>query len=56
MIVHGYIEIHSKGYEEWIIIMRFKVLLITHYPIREILVETVFDVYVIGARIKNLSM
>jgi hypothetical protein len=56
MIVHGCIEIHPKGCGKWIIIMRFRVLLITHYSIWEILVETIFDVYVRGARIKNLLM
>jgi hypothetical protein len=44
MIVHGCIEIYLNGYIGWIIEMRLRVLLITHYLIQEILVKTVFDV------------
>jgi hypothetical protein len=33
-----------------------KVLLITHYKICEILVETVLDVHVRGVKIKNFSI
>jgi len=54
MTVHGCIEIHYKGCGEWIIIMRFKVLLITQYLIREILVEAVLDVHARGVKIKYL--
>jgi len=56
MIIHGNIEIHSKGCGGWIIVMRFRVLLIMHYLIREILVETVWDVYVKGVKIKSFSI
>ena len=44
MIIHGCIEIHLKACVGWIIEMRFRVLLITHYLIQEILVKTIFDV------------
>jgi hypothetical protein len=53
MIVHGCIKIHIKGYVGWIIVMEFKVLLITHYLIGEILVEAILDVYVRGVKIKS---
>jgi hypothetical protein len=39
MIVHGYIEILPNGCGGWVIVMKFRVLLITHYLILEILVE-----------------
>jgi len=41
MIVHGCIEIHLKDCEGWIIIMGFRVLLISQNLLQEILVETV---------------
>jgi hypothetical protein len=53
MIVHGCIKIHTKGYIGWIIVMEFKVLLIIHYLIGEILVEAILDVYVRGVKIKK---
>jgi len=53
MIIYECIEIHLKGCERWIIIMRFKVLLITQYLIREILLEAVLDVHVRGVKIKK---
>ena len=56
MIVHGCIEIHSKGYGGWIIVIGLKVLLITHYLIREILVEGVLDVHARVVKIKNSSI
>ena len=40
------IEIHPKDCRWWIIVMGFKVLLIMHYLIREILVEGVLDVHI----------
>jgi len=52
MIIHGCIEIHPKGCRGWIIVIGFKVLLIMHYLIREILVETVLDVHASGIKIK----
>jgi hypothetical protein len=56
MIVHGCIEIHPKGYKGWIIVIGFKVLLIIHYLIREILVEGVLDVHARGVKIKSFSI
>ena len=56
MIIHEYIKIHLKGYVGWIIVMEFKVLLITHYIIREILMKMVLDVHVRGVKIKNFSI
>jgi hypothetical protein len=56
MIVHGYIEIYSKGCRGWIIVMRFKVLLIMHYLIWEILMKVVLDVNARVVRIKKLSI
>jgi hypothetical protein len=54
MIVHGCIEIHSKGCLGWIIVMRFRVLLITHYLIQKILVEAILDIHVRGVKIKKI--
>jgi hypothetical protein len=56
MIVHGCIDIHPKSCGGYIIVMGFKVLLIMHYLIREILVETVLDVHAKGVRIKKSSI
>jgi hypothetical protein len=56
MIVYECIEIHPKGCIRWIIIMRFRVLLMTHYLIREILVEAVLDVHVRGVKLKSFSI
>jgi hypothetical protein len=53
MIVHGCIEIHAKDCEGWIIVMGFKVLLITQHLIREISVEAVLGVHARGVKIKN---
>jgi hypothetical protein len=53
MIFHGYIEIHPKGCEDWIIVMRFRVLLVTHYLIREILMEAILDINEKRVRITN---
>ena len=52
MIIHGCIEIHPKDCGGWVIVIRFKVLLIMHYLIREILVEAVLDVYPSGVKKK----
>jgi len=52
MIVHRCIEIHPKNCIGWIIVMRFRVLLIMHYLIQEILVEAVLDVHVKDVKIK----
>jgi hypothetical protein len=56
IIVHGCIKIHPKGCGGWIIVMRFMVLLIIHYLIREILVEGVLDVHARGVKIKKISV
>jgi len=56
MIVHGCIEIHPKGCRGWIILMGFRVLLIMHYLIREILVDGVLDVHTKGIKIQSFSI
>jgi hypothetical protein len=48
MIIHECIEIHHKGCGGWIIVIEFRVLLITHYLIREILVDRVLNVHTRG--------
>ena len=53
MIIHECIEIHPKGCGWWIIVMEFRILLITHYLIRKILVEGVLDVHARGVKIKK---
>ena len=53
MIVYGCIEIHIKGCVRWIIVMKLRVLLITHYLIWDILVEIVLDVHVKGVKNKK---
>ena len=45
--------IHSKSCGGWIIVMGFKVLLITHHLIKEILVEAVLNVHARGVRVKK---
>ena len=53
MIFLGCIEFHLKVYKGWIIIIELRVLLITHYLIREILVEVrLLDVHVRGVKKK----
>jgi hypothetical protein len=56
MIVHGCIEIHPKNYGRWIIVMRFRILLITQYPIREILADAVLGVHARCVKIKSFSI
>jgi hypothetical protein len=56
MIIYGCNEIHPRGYGGWIIVMWFKVLLITHYLIWEILVKAVLDINARGVEIKKLSI
>jgi hypothetical protein len=56
MIVHGCIEIHPKGCGGWIIVMGFRVLLIIHYLIREILLDGVLDVHARDVKIKDLDV
>jgi len=45
MIVNGCIKIYPRGYKGWITVLGLRVLLITHYLIREILMDVVLDVY-----------
>jgi hypothetical protein len=56
MIVYECIEIHPRSCGGWIIIMRFKILLITYYLIWEMLVEAILDVHTRGVRKKKLSI
>ena len=53
MIIHKCIESHLKGCSRWITVLELRVLLIKHYLIREILVETILDVHVKGAKIES---
>ena len=41
MIIHEFIEIHPKNYGGWIIVMGFRVLLISQHLFSEILLEAV---------------
>jgi hypothetical protein len=52
MIVHGYIETHPKDCEGWIIVMGFKVLLISQHLFREILMMAVLGVHAGSVKIK----
>ena len=45
MIIHGYIETHPKDCGEWIIVMGFRVLLISQHLFREILLMAVLGVH-----------
>jgi hypothetical protein len=45
----------TKDCGGWIIVMRFRVLLITQHIFREILVETVLGVHTRGVKIKKFS-
>jgi hypothetical protein len=53
MIVHGCIEIHHKDCGGWIIVIWFRVLLISQHLFREILVEAVLGVHAGGVKIKK---
>jgi hypothetical protein len=55
MIVHGCIKIHLKDCGEWIIVMGFRVLLISQHLFQEILMKVVLDVHIGGVRIKVSS-
>jgi hypothetical protein len=54
--VHGCIEIHPMSCGWWIIVMEFRVLLITNNLIREILVEGILNVLARGVKIKRFSI
>jgi hypothetical protein len=56
MIIYGCIKIHLKDCGWWIIVMEFRVLLITQHLFWEILVETVLGVHAGGVKIKSLSI
>ena len=56
MIVHGCIEIHPKDYGGWIIIIGFRVLLISQHLFRESLVEAVLGVHTGGVKIKSFCI
>lgn len=56
MIVLECIKFHPKGCARWIIVMRLRVLLITHYLIQKILVDVILDAHVICVKIKSLSI
>jgi len=56
MVIHRYINIYPNSCGGWIIVMGFKILLITHYLIQEILVEGILDVYVRGVTIKSFPV
>jgi hypothetical protein len=53
MIIYGCIKIHLKGCVEWIVVIGFRVLLIVHYLIREILMKAILDVHVRDVKIKS---
>jgi hypothetical protein len=54
MIIHGCIEIHPKDCGGWIIVMGFRVLIISQHLFREILVNAVLGVHAGGVKIKSL--
>jgi hypothetical protein len=56
IIVHRCIEIHPKDCGGWIIVMGFRVLLITQHLIQEIFVDAILGVYTRGVKIKRFSI
>jgi hypothetical protein len=56
MIVHGCIKIHPKDCRRWIIVIGFRVLLISQHLFREILTEAVFGVHAGSVKIKSLCI
>jgi len=56
MIVHGCIEIHPKDYGGWIIVMGFRVLLISQHLFPEILLEAVLGVHAGCVKIKSICI
>jgi hypothetical protein len=56
MIVHGCIEIHPKDCKTWIIVIGFRVLLISQHVFREILMEAVFGVHAGSVKIKSFCI
>ena len=53
MIVHRCIEIHPNDCKGWIVVIRFRVLLISQHLFREILMEVVLGVYAGSIKIKS---
>jgi hypothetical protein len=56
MIVHGCIEIHPKHYGGWIIVMGFRVLLISQHIFPEILLKAALGVYAGSVKIKSICI
>jgi hypothetical protein len=56
MIVHGCIDTHPKDCRGWIIVMRFRVLLISQHLFLEILLEAVLGVYAGSVKIKSFCI
>jgi hypothetical protein len=57
IVDHGCIEIHPKDCGGWIIVMGFRILLITQHLIREILVvDVILGVHARCVKIKSLSI
>jgi hypothetical protein len=56
MIVHECIEIHSKDCGGWIIVMGFRVLLISQHLFPEILLDAVLGVHVGSVKIKSICI
>jgi len=56
MIIHGCIEIHPKDCGEWIIVMGFRVLLISQHLFLEILLEAVLSVHAGNVKIKSICI
>jgi hypothetical protein len=56
MIIHGCIETHPKDCGGWIILMGFRVLLISQHLFREILLMAVLDVHAGSVKIKSLCI
>jgi hypothetical protein len=56
MIIHGCIEIHPKECRGWIIVIRFRVLLISQHPFIEILLDAVLGVNARSVKIKSICI
>jgi hypothetical protein len=56
MIVHECIEIHPKDFGGWIIVMRFRVLLISQHLFLKILLEAVLGVHAGSVKIKSICI
>jgi hypothetical protein len=56
MIVHGCIKTHPKDCGGWIIIMGFRVLLISQHLFQGILLMTVLGVHAASVKIKSFCI